>query len=149
MTQIAPALLPYLEQVLKQRGFYNPGALQLYKRNQVFGLIKQLDKPLEMHIRGFKDGTLEAEIEISREYFEHLGPNSCQPAQAEIETILEEARIAFTPAPPLDEGKRVVIPRKLTEWRKVLALTTLVLLAGLPLALAAAPLIMPKNGTSR
>lgn len=95
MTQIAPELLPSLKQALKQRGFYDPGVLQLYKRGQSFGLVGRLDKILEMHIRGFKDGLVEAEIEISRDYFEHLGPKSCRSAQSELESILREEGIFF------------------------------------------------------
>jgi len=66
MTQNAPELLPSLKHALKQRGFYDSGILQLYKRGQVFGLVRLLDKILEMQIQGFKDGLIEAEIEISR-----------------------------------------------------------------------------------
>lgn len=137
VTHIAPALLPYLEDVLVQRGFYNPGVLQLYKRDQKFGLVKRLDQALEMHVRGFNDGRVDAEIEISRDYFEHLGPNSCRPAQTELEAILEEVQIPFTPAKaPADPGY-VVIPHRLTEWRKVLPMAFGSLAGVVPIALLA------------
>ena len=144
MTQIAPELLPSLQNALKQRGFYDPGVLQLYKRGQAFGLVRRLDKILEMHIRGFKDGLIEAEIEISRDYFEHLGPKSCRSAQPELESILKEEGIFFTPSSPSGETERVEIPSKLTEWRKVLSLTALGIFAGIPVALVTSALIKPK-----
>ncbi|MFX1404615.1 MAG: hypothetical protein ACFE9D_09125 [Promethearchaeota archaeon] len=144
MTQLAPELVPRLKGALKRRGFYDPGVLQLYKRGQAFGLVRRVDKILEMHIRGFKDGLIEAEIEISRDYFEHLGPNSCRSAQSELESILKEEGISFTSSSSSGETDRVEIPSKLTEWRKVLGLTALGIFAGIPAAILTSALINPK-----
>ena len=60
-----------VKQALIADGFVNT-VLQIQKPNQVFGLVKKLVRPWEMHVRGLSTNRVEAEIEISREYLEHL-----------------------------------------------------------------------------
>jgi len=65
---------PYLDrakEALIKEGFRDT-LLQFWKPGQVFGLVKPLDDTYEIHVRGYQDGTLDAEIEVSREYLEHL-----------------------------------------------------------------------------
>lgn len=145
MTQISPDRLPQLKQVLEQHGFSDPGVLQLIKRGQVFGLVQRIDQALEMHVRAFKDGTLESEIEISRNYLEHLGQNSCRSAQTELETLLTMAEIPFTPSKATISPQRLIIPKKLTNWRKLIAMSVLTGFAPIALILIANhPLIRKK-----
>ncbi len=63
--------LETVRQVLLAEGFKNT-MLQVVKPGQVFGLVKRMDPVWEMHIRGFEGEVLESEIEVSRDYFEHL-----------------------------------------------------------------------------
>jgi len=63
--------LEVVKRILLSEGFYEP-LLQKRKRGQVFGLIKPLNELVEVHVRGYEDGTLDAEVELSREYLEHL-----------------------------------------------------------------------------
>jgi len=71
---IGPIWTPYLDrakEVLIKEGFRDT-PLQIWKPEQVFGLVKPLDDVYEIHVRGYQDGTLDAEIEVPREYLEHL-----------------------------------------------------------------------------
>jgi hypothetical protein len=63
--------LDCVKDVLVREGFRDT-PLQIWKPEQVFGLVKPLDDVYEIHVRGYQDGTLDAEIEVSREYLEHL-----------------------------------------------------------------------------
>jgi hypothetical protein len=70
---------PYLDRVkdvLVREGFRD-ALLQVWKPGQVFGLVKPLDDVNEVHVRDYQDGTLDAEIEVLREYLEHLIYGSC------------------------------------------------------------------------
>ncbi|MEM2282480.1 MAG: hypothetical protein QXH26_02890, partial [Candidatus Hadarchaeales archaeon] len=64
---------------------------QHVKPGQYFGLVKDLKRGLQMHVRAFRDGKLEAEIEISRFYLEH--PQWKRPAGEELSRILKRHRI--------------------------------------------------------
>ncbi len=63
--------LGVVKRILLNEGFYEP-LLQAWKPGQVFGLVKPLNELIEVHVRGYEDGTLDAEVELSREYLEHL-----------------------------------------------------------------------------
>jgi hypothetical protein len=56
---------------------------------QVFGMIRREDEHMQLHVRYFEDGTLQAEREIANDYVEHLiSPR--ESAHAEIEAILDK-----------------------------------------------------------
>ena len=69
--KISPADLKLLKERLFDEGFYDPWFAQEWKDKQFFGLAKELRSPFEWHVRAFKDGRLESEIEISRRYIGH------------------------------------------------------------------------------
>ena len=52
-------------------GFTDP-IFQERKKGQRFGLAKPLSSLLEWHVRGFADGMLDSEVEISRNWLQHL-----------------------------------------------------------------------------
>jgi hypothetical protein len=76
MIRVPTIWLKTVEEALKTEGFV-PTVFQEIKAGQVFELVKNLPDGWQMHVRGFENGRLEAEIEISRWYLEHLCP--CYP----------------------------------------------------------------------
>lgn len=108
--------LDIVKNVLLKEGFYDPGILQTWKKGQVFGLVKPLNKLIEVHVRGYKDGILDAEVELSREYLEH--PYEVKPFYGFLIRILRKYRIPFKvirPIPP--DPKFIRIPKTLTRWK--------------------------------
>jgi uncharacterized ParB-like nuclease family protein len=69
--QIHPEYLPLLAVILQRTGFTDPIS-QEWKTGQRFGLSRPLSSLLEWHVRGFADGMLDSEVEISRNWLQHL-----------------------------------------------------------------------------
>ena len=69
--RVRPDLVPSLAAILCGMGFKDP-FFQEWRLGQRFGLSRPLTAMLEWHIRGFADGTLDSEVEISRKSFQHL-----------------------------------------------------------------------------
>jgi len=69
--QICPEHFPLLTMTLRRTGFTDP-ILQEWKTGQRFGLSRALSGLLEWHVRGFADGMLDSEVEISRNRMQHL-----------------------------------------------------------------------------
>jgi len=68
---VCPALIPSLVPILRRTGFAEP-FFQEWRVGQRFGLSKPLTYLLDWHVRGFADGTLDSEVEISRGLLQHL-----------------------------------------------------------------------------
>jgi len=73
--QIHPAHFPLLVAMLQQAGFTDP-IFQEYKIGQRFGLARPLSSLLEWHVRAFVDGMLDSEVEISRNWLQHIAARS-------------------------------------------------------------------------
>ncbi|MGD0550957.1 MAG: ParB N-terminal domain-containing protein, partial [Candidatus Bathyarchaeia archaeon] len=73
--RIHPEHVPLLAVVLQQMGFTDP-IFQERKKGQRFGLSRHLSSLLEWHVRGFADGMLDSEVEISRNWLQHLAARS-------------------------------------------------------------------------
>jgi uncharacterized ParB-like nuclease family protein len=69
--QINPEYLTLLTVILQRMGFADPVFQQL-KTGQRFGLARLLSNLLEWHVRGFSNGILDSEVEISRNRLQHL-----------------------------------------------------------------------------
>jgi len=69
--RIRPDNIPRVALVLGQIGFRDP-IFQEWRIGQRFGLSKSLTNLLEWHVRGFADGALDSEVEISRKRLLHL-----------------------------------------------------------------------------
>lgn len=69
---ISPTHLRTFEHLLKLEGFSSAGIFQFWKAGQVFGYVKNLGNGMEWHVRGFKTGELDSEIEPSRLTRQHL-----------------------------------------------------------------------------
>ena len=92
--------MDYVKRALKQEGFYDPWFLQIWKEGQVFGLVKHVSKEFEIHVRGYVDSTLDAEIEISRDFLEHLS-NKAKPYYRYLIGILVKYNIPYPNCTPL------------------------------------------------
>jgi hypothetical protein len=69
--QIHPEHFPLLAVVLQQMGFTDP-IFQERKKGQRFGLSRLVSSLLEWHVRGFSNGMLDSEVEISRNWLQHI-----------------------------------------------------------------------------
>jgi hypothetical protein len=117
--------LEVVREVLLAEGFKDT-MLQIVKPGQMFGLVKRLNDVWEMHVRGFEDGTLESEIEVSREYFEHLDDRYRKDATNELLSILKQYGIPHqvTGASP-DVEVMLQAPESVTPWKPVAVLGAL------------------------
>jgi len=90
--------LEIVNKTLIKEGFGQPlFGLQITKPNQDFGLVREIDDKWEMHVRGFKDGHLEPEIEVARKFIEHLDPRyrHTEPAISVLAEILDQYNIPY------------------------------------------------------
>jgi hypothetical protein len=69
--QIHPEHIPLVAAILQRTGFTDP-IFQEWKTGQRFGLSRSLSSLLEWHVRGFADGMLNSEVEISRKWLQHV-----------------------------------------------------------------------------
>lgn len=122
--------LNVIKKILLREGFYDPRILQTWKKGQVFGLVKRLNDLIEVHVRGYKDNTLDAEVELSREYLEH--PYEVKPFYGLLINILRRYGIPFriiSPIPP--DPRYISVPENLTRWKPLLALAMIFAIIGL------------------
>ncbi|MFN3384349.1 MAG: hypothetical protein ACK401_05585 [Archaeoglobaceae archaeon] len=87
--------------------------------------MKPLSEFLEVHVRGYEDNTLDAEIELSREFLKHLDYEA-KPYYGFLISILRRYKVPFkTLAPIPPDPDHIVVPKTLTEWKPLLAITCL------------------------
>ncbi|MCD6099625.1 MAG: hypothetical protein J7K33_03475 [Candidatus Marinimicrobia bacterium] len=109
-----------IKELLKREGFQHT-PLQIWKPGQVFGLVKKVKDPWEMHVRGFEDGHLEAEFEVSRDYLEHLDDRHRRSAARELSLVLSEHGIPHTIESNSSNIKlNLEVPKTLTPWKLLL-----------------------------
>ncbi len=118
---------PYLDrakEALIKEGFRDT-LLQVWKPGQVFGLVKPLDDTYEVHVRGYQDGTLDAEIEVAREYLEHLtcGAHSYDHYLLE---ILKRHNIPHKVVKPIESAQKPPKPATLIPWKPLLLIAAVV-----------------------
>ncbi len=116
--------LERVREVLLKEGFREP-LLQLRREGQVFGMVKELSDTLEVHVRAYADGSLDAEVEVSRRFLEHLTAGS-EPAPELLAGVLRrhgiECEVTRHPA------GEVHAPVTLTPWKPLAAVAALLLL---------------------
>lgn len=79
-----------------------------------------------MHVRGFSDGRLEAEIEISRDYIEHLDDKYCRDATPELKQILDIHQVPYQARGNLPKMTFTLEPPgKLTPWKPIVAIVAI------------------------
>ena len=92
--QIHPEHFAPLAAILRRAGFTRP-IFQEWKTGQKFGLSRPLSNLLEWHIRGFVNGTLDSEVEISRNWLQHLAARP-GPYYSPLLRILDVIGIPFS-----------------------------------------------------
>ena len=68
---VPPSYINNIYRVLKLLGFAET-ALRVSKGER-YSLVKKLDEPWEHHVKIYGNGLIESEIEVGRDYVEHLG----------------------------------------------------------------------------
>jgi len=114
--------LSEVAQMLLEDG-YHSSVLQVFSTGQVFGLVKPVDGMWEYHIRGFVDGRLESEIELSRDYFQHLSNEYRADAAAHLVGLLDEAGIPWVTDEPVVEMARPSLPDNPISWKHLVFLS--------------------------
>jgi hypothetical protein len=67
---------------------------QVHKAGQTWGLIRQEPEDMQFHVRAYKDGRLEAEMELSNKYVQHLWSRRSNAALA----LMDELERAGLPS---------------------------------------------------
>lgn len=120
-----PEIQEWLEttkEVLDQEGFRHT-RLQVVKPGQVFGLVKRVDSIWEMHVRAFDNGRLESEIEISRDYFEHLDDRFRRDATRDLKQILDVYEVPCNIEGDISHSTVVLpYPESVTPWKPLVVL---------------------------
>lgn len=115
--------LQAVKEVLLQEGFCGT-IFQTTKPGQVFGLVRKLDNVWEMHVRGFSDGLLESEIEISRDYLEHFNDRYRTDATSELTQILDDHQIPYRITGSLPQMRvELYPPKQLTPWKPIVGVS--------------------------
>jgi sulfiredoxin len=112
--RINPEHFPLLTWIFKRTGFADP-IFQQWKPGQRFGLTRPLSSLLEWHIRGFADGMLDSEVEISRNRLQHL---TARPGSyfSPLLRILDRIQIPFSVVGKvLPDAAYVYLPELLGE----------------------------------
>jgi hypothetical protein len=118
-----------LVQALTANGF-TPAAPSINK-GEKYGLSKKLENDLEWHVRAYVTSDvvlLESEIELSRDYFEHLNTQS-RPYYKILGRLLQERGIPFwevrhTPPDP----ESLLLPTSRTPWKPLAVVVGLMFL---------------------
>jgi hypothetical protein len=120
--------LTSVKRILLNEGFRDARFLQTWKDGQVFGLVKPLNDLLEVHVRGYVDNTLDAEVELSREYLEH--PYDVKPFYGYLVDILRRHDVPYEIVKALPPNpQHVQVPKNPTRW-KPLMLSALIISCG-------------------
>jgi hypothetical protein len=73
--------------VLLAEGFKRDPLRQARKPGMVWGVVRQEPDDMQIHVRAFKDGRLETEVELSNRYIQHLWSHR-RSAHVEVKEIL-------------------------------------------------------------
>lgn len=110
---------------------------QVHKKGQAWGLIRQEPEDMQFHVRAFKDGRLEAEMELSNRYVQHLWSQRVNAALALMDELeragLPSDRVVhdFAPKTGSKPGKQMPkgrVPISLTILGGALGLAALAVL---------------------
>jgi len=97
-------------------------------KGELYSLRKKIDPPWEIHVRIFRDGLIESEVEVQREYLEHLGRKKV-PVVYEVfeyyEDVYDKLHIIYLPRRDwiveIENHYEVKIspPSTLTKWEPI------------------------------
>ena len=119
MLRVDPGHLPLLATLLRAEGFRTT-PWQWHKLGQVFGLVRNVEERLRLHMRGFASGWVESEIEPAPRYVEH---HTRRPGNADGFTagLLKRAGIPYSPITAIRRTIRYRAPSRLIDWRPIAA----------------------------
>ena len=99
--------------ILLAEGFKRDPLRQARKPGMVWGVVRQEPDDMQIHVRAFKDGRLETEVELSNRYVQHLWSHR-RSAHPEVKEILarhgmptESVSETFLPITGSYEGKKM------------------------------------------
>ncbi len=127
-------------------------AVPATQEGEKYGLSLDIGNHWELHLRIFPDGSLESHVEVSREYFEHLGDNRIFVVYEPFQYLFPKwpAHLFYRPAKmeiaSVEENFEVKIPAptSFTPWKPVVV--SVALIAGFAAIVAA---IASRKGDSR
>ncbi|MEK6974756.1 MAG: hypothetical protein AABY18_00275 [Candidatus Thermoplasmatota archaeon] len=122
--------------VLLAEGFKRDPLRQARKAGQVWGVVRQEPDDMQIHVRAFKDGRLESEVELSNRYVQHLWSHR-RGAHPEVKEILAKHGMpthlvseTFQPITGTKAGKKMPRGRTKTTHLLLIALAPLALWVG-------------------
>ena len=125
----------YAAEELIRRGF-KPTMLAVNK-GEKYSLAMRIEPPWEVHARVFPDGIIESEVEISRDYLQHLiGPrfNVVYETYDSLRDITDGKRICIKPLGRCisdvieNIGIELRAPRSLIPWKPLVAMASIIAL---------------------
>ena len=128
----------YAAEELIRRGF-KPTMLAVNKGER-YSLAMKVKPPWEIHTRIFPDGTIESEVEVSRDYLQHLiGPrfNVVYEAYDLLRGIPDDKRICIKPLGRCisdvveNIGIELKSPKALIPWRPLIFMASLIALTSI------------------
>ena len=149
---VPKSLIDKLYDYLQRKGFSN--TIPSFPKGEKYSLSKIIEPPWELHIRIYHNGFIEAEVEVSRDYFEHLDSNYRVPV---IYEAYEYYREFYNKLHIYDTNREkwvirvidhyqvaVKHPETLTPWKPVIVTAVIIALLGLS-AYALASLSKPEE----
>jgi hypothetical protein len=122
--------------ILLAEGFKRDPLRQARKPGMVWGVVRQEPDDMQIHVRAFKDGRLETEVELSNRYIQHLWSHR-RSAHVEVKEILgrhgmptERVSETFLPITGSFEGKRMPEGRTKTHHLLAVAVVGIAVLVG-------------------
>lgn len=85
---------------------------------QTFGLIKDWAPDVELHARAYSNGSLDAHLELSRDYLQHNAWGSV-PASGYVADVLDGVRIPYQIVGEVERPLRYYVPETLTPWKPI------------------------------
>ena len=93
---------------------------------QSFGLIKDWAANVEIHVRAYPEGQVDAHIEVGRDYLEHLNWPSVD-ASGYVVDILSREGIPYQVNGLANRPQYYALPGRLTAWRPLVGIAAIFL----------------------
>ncbi|MFA5943609.1 MAG: hypothetical protein WC876_03990 [Candidatus Thermoplasmatota archaeon] len=122
--------------ILLAEAFKRDPLRQARKPGMVWGVVRQEPDDMQIHVRAFKDGRLETEVELSNRYVQHLWSHR-RSAHVEVKEILakhgmptERVSETFLPITGTKPGKKMPIGRTKTTSLIAVGVVAVAVLVG-------------------
>ncbi|MGC9227737.1 hypothetical protein [Caldivirga sp.] len=126
---VPPDRVDEVYRVLLTEGFRET-QLRVLKEGERYSLVKRLIDPWELHVRIYYNGLIESEVEVSREYLEHLGDYRVYVVYEAFNyysKAYDKLHMLYKPSGRWVVGVvdhvriRVLPPKTLTPWKPIVA----------------------------